>query len=319
MRAWVGVTDWDWYQHLRAVGATEVNFWQPSGGRRFGALSEGEPFFFKTHFSHGNQLVGVGLFSGWAPLPLSMAWELFGEANGCTSLAEMRRRIARYRRSPVDVSEDPEIGCVMLDAVRFHSPSDAQPAPPGWAPNVVQGRAYSDGPVAEYLAAVLANLQDSSRPTESPEVDLGWPASQRVPGPVFDGSRVTTVRVGQRAFKALVQEAYVRRCAVTGDRIVPVLEAAHIKPVASNGENRLDNRLLLRSDVHTLFDRGYLGIHPERRTLMVSPHLRRRWGNGEELYTLERAARPIPEPRRVVDRPNHEFLEWHADSVFLRS
>jgi len=43
---------------------------------------------------------------------------------------------------------------------------------------------------------------------------------------------------------------------VNGDKIVPVLQAAHLRPVTLDGENRVDNGLLLRSDVHTLFDRG---------------------------------------------------------------
>lgn len=318
MRAWVGVTDWDWYQHLSALGVREVNFWQPSGGRRFGALSEGDPFFFKSHYSRGNRVVGAGFFSGWASLAMSTAWDVFGEANGCASLPEMRARIARYRRTAVGPFDDPEIGCVMLDGVRYFRPDEAPPAPPGWATNIVQGRGYDGDEGAEYLTDVLSALlvAEGRAPTIG-AVDLAWP--QQVPGPVLVDGHVATVRVGQRAFKALVQQAYGRRCAVTGDKIVPVLEAAHIKPVSVEGENRLDNGLLLRSDVHTLFDRGYLGVHPERRTLMVSPGLRRRWGNGEEFYALERAGQRISEPRRALDRPNREFLEWHADTVFLQT
>lgn len=318
MRAWVGVTDWDWYQHLIELEATEVNFWQPSGGRRFVALSEGEPFFFKSHYARGSRIIGAGFFSGWASLAISTAWEVFGEANGCSSFPEMRARIARYRRTEIGSLDDPEIGCVMLDGVRYFRPEEAPPAPPGWSSNIVQGRGYDGDEGAEYLADVLAALVAADGRTSTiGAADLAWP--QRVPGPVFVDGRVATVRVGQRAFRALVQQAYDRRCAVTGDKIVPVLEAAHIKPVSVEGENRLDNGLLLRSDVHTLFDRGYLGVHPEQRTLMVSPGLRRRWGNGEEFYTLERIGRRISEPTRALDRPNRDFLEWHADTVFLRT
>jgi len=127
------------------------------------------------------------------------------------------------------------------------------------------------------------------------------------------------VRVGQHAFKALVQEAYGRRCAVTGDKIVPVLQAAHIRPVTSQGENRVDNGLLLRSDVHTLFDRGYLGVHPTEKILMVSPRLRQEYGNGEEFYARARAREVVAAPARRADRPNTDFLQWHADAVFLAS
>ena len=117
----------------------------------------------------------------------------------------------------------------------------------------------------------------------------------------------------------MLKQAYGRRCAVTGDKIVPVLRAAHIRPVTSSGENRVDNGLLLRSDVHTLFDRGYLGIHPDRKSLLVSPRLRSDWGNGEEFYRRQAAGEPIALPPRAVDRPHRDFLTWHADTIFLAS
>ncbi|MDQ1720946.1 MAG: putative restriction endonuclease, partial [Pseudonocardiales bacterium] len=82
------------------------------------------------------------------------------------------------------------------------------------------------------------------------------------------------------------------------------------------GEHRLDNGLLLRSDVHTLFDRGYLGIDPKYR-LLVSRRLREEFGNGEQFYS--RAGQTINVPERRHDRPNPEFLEWHVDEVFQAS
>jgi putative restriction endonuclease len=313
VRAYVGVTDWDWYEFLRARDATEVNFWQPSGGRRFGAIPQGAPFLFKTHYSHGNRIVGAGFLSGWASLPMSRAWEFFGEGNGCATELEMRRRIGKYRGRLDDGRSDPEIGCIMLRDVRFFDPQEAPGPPPGWAANIVQGRSFElASPEGSHLEEVLAALLRGHIDGTSDE-----PGS--VAGDVFGTPRLAPVRVGQAAFKALVQEAYGRRCAVTGDKIVPVLQAAHIRPVTAEGENRIDNGLLLRSDVHTLFDRGYLGVHPARKSLLVSPRLRADWGNGEEFYQIEQAGDPIAMPARSADRPHQEFLTWHADTVFLAS
>ena len=98
VRAYVGVTDETWYRFLAArPQVTEVNFWQPSGGRGFRALAPGEPFFFKTHYPH-NKVVGGGFFSDRAQLRVSEAWEFFGEANGAASVTEVLARIRRYRR-----------------------------------------------------------------------------------------------------------------------------------------------------------------------------------------------------------------------------
>jgi putative restriction endonuclease len=111
-------------------------------------------------------------------------------------------------------------------------------------------------------------------------------------------------------------DAYRRQCAITGTHIPPVLQAAHVRPVTAGGEHRLDNGLLLRSDVHTMFDHGYLGVDGQYR-LRVSPRLREEFGNGEQFY--KRAGQVIELPARRADRPNHEFLEWHLGEVFKAS
>ncbi len=75
-----------WYQFLAARPlVSEVNFWQPSGGREFRVLAPGEPFFFETHYPH-NQVIGGGFFSDSARLRVSEAWEFFGDANGAASV-----------------------------------------------------------------------------------------------------------------------------------------------------------------------------------------------------------------------------------------
>jgi putative restriction endonuclease len=98
---------------------------------------------------------------------------------------------------------------------------------------------------------------------------------------VFGDPRLAPYRLGQRSFQAVVLDVYHRRCAISGTHIPPVLQAAHIRPVTAAGEHRLDNGLLLRSDIHTLFDRGYLGVDPRHR-LHVSPRLREDFGNGDQ-------------------------------------
>jgi putative restriction endonuclease len=56
-----------------------------------------------------------------------------------------------------------------------------------------------------------------------------------------------------------------RRCAITGEKALPVLQAAHIRPVTKEGFHRVDNGLLLHSDLHALFDQGYLTVTPDHR------------------------------------------------------
>lgn len=77
--------------------------------------------------------------------------------------------------------------------------------------------------------------------------------------------------------------------------------------------NLIDNGLLLRSDIHTLFDRGYISVTPKHR-ILVSRKLKEEFDNGEPYYPL--AGREIWLPRGADERPRAEFLEWHADEVF---
>lgn len=313
MRGYVGVTDQDWYEFLAArpeISEAEVNFWRPGGGREFRALTVGEPFFFKTHAPH-NRIVGGGFYSGFAALRVSEAWQMFALANGAASLEEMRARIAHYRRERINPGDDPEIGCVFVRNVTFFPANLTYEPPPGFAANIVQGKSYNmaEPQVSAYFGELMQLVLG-----RMVEIDLSQPWHDT--GPVFGDPRLAPYRLAQQAFKAVVLSAYHGHCAITGTKIRPVLQAAHIRPVTVGGENRLDNGLLLRSDVHTMFDRGYLAVDPSYQ-LRVSPRLRDEFGNGEQFY--ERAGQVIALPDGKIDRPQREFLEWHLDQVFKAS
>lgn len=313
VRVFLGVTDGEWYRFLaQRPYFNEVNYWLPSGQTGFAALSIGEPFLFKSHYPE-NRIVGGGFFSGFVRLRTSEAWDLFGPANGAATLKDLRRLIARHRRETPDPGQDPEVGCVLVRDTQFFGPEASEPAPVDFAKNIVRGKTYD-----------LSSLDDSSSPYRAayrlvaPGVYSAEGAleTRAVPGPVFGSPHLVAQRLGQQSFQALVLAAYGRHCAITGAKIRPVLQAAHIRPVSAGGEHRLDNGLLLRSDVHTMFDRGYLAVDTKYR-LRVSSRIREEFDNGEEFYARQGLALSVPERR--VDRPNREFLEWHNDEIFLAS
>lgn len=75
------------------------------------------------------------------------------------------------------------------------------------------------------------------------------------------------MRQGQQRFRESLITAYRGSCAVSGCSVEPVLQAAHIIDYRGTRSNDPRNGLLLRSDIHTLFDRGLIGINPD--TLMI--------------------------------------------------
>lgn len=303
MRGFVGVTDNDWYRFLRSrPDIDEVNFWQPSGNTAFRALSPGEPFLFKLHHPE-NYIAGGGFFAHFSLAPSRLAWEAFGERNGAPSYASMRARIEKYRRESLARHEEYTIGCILLQQPFFFERSDWIPMPADFKKNIVRGKGYdlSSGVGSEVWQAVTERLRDSRLPAYAePESVYGDPV-------------LLKQRLGQGTFRMLVTDVYEKHCAVTGEKVLPVLEAAHIRPVSEGGGHRVDNGVLLRSDFHTLFDRGYVTVTPDHR-VRVSSRIKDEFDNGKHYYQYEGAELWVPKTQ--TDRPNREFLEWHGDSVF---
>jgi len=109
-------------------------------------------------------------------------------------------------------------------------------------------------------------------------------------------------RRGAPRFRRALLRIYDQQCAITGDGPVDVLEAAHIEPHAVRGRNSLDNGLLLRADIHTLFDLGLLKIEPISLCVQVHEKLRSTVYEALDGQTLR--------PRIDGSTPNAEYLQF---------
>ncbi|MGA8809307.1 MAG: HNH endonuclease signature motif containing protein [Thermoanaerobaculia bacterium] len=67
-------------------------------------------------------------------------------------------------------------------------------------------------------------------------------------------------RLGQRSFRVAVLDSYGRRCAITNEKTLPVLEAAYIRDYHDFPIHSINNGILLRADIHKLFDSGYVTV-----------------------------------------------------------
>ena len=140
-----------------------------------------------------------------------------------------------------------------------------------------------------------------------------YPAFADVPIERFGGPQLVKPRLGQRAFRILVTDVYGRRCAVTRERTLPALEAAHIRPYSEKGEHEARNGLLLRRDIHSLFDAGYVTITPDLKFEM-SRRIREEFDNGKHYYALQ--GQQIVVPDDVGQRPDSGVLKWHNEHNF---
>jgi putative restriction endonuclease len=312
MNFFVAVTDYDWFLlHGSKPSVDEVNFWRPSSAASFKALRTGEMMLFKLHAPR-NFIVGGGFFTRFVQLPISLAWEAFREGNGVRSLTEMRDRIARYRRSPISPTENPSVGCILLAEPFFFSEANWIPIPPDFSLNIVQGKGYSsqDDSTGEALwQAVIERLSTNA----NANFDPGPATIAAVERARYGDPMLVPPRLGQGSFRVIVTEAYERRCTITGERTLPVLEAAHIKPYGSGGPHEPENGLLLRSDLHTLFDQGYMTVDADELKVVVSGRIREEFENGRDYYQLH--GRAIRLPLETNSLPSREYLTFH-NSLF---
>jgi len=93
-----------------------------------------------------------------------------------------------------------------------------------------------------------------------------------------------------------------------------VLEAAHIKPYAESGPNRTENGLLLRSDIHKLFDAGYDTVTPEHR-IEVSPRIREEFETGKAYYRFQGRELEV-RPMQLAEQPDPGYLQWHNENRY---
>ena len=96
-------------------------------------------------------------------------------------------------------------------------------------------------------------------------------------------------------------------------RTLPALEAAHIRPYAEGGEHEASNGLLLRRDIHSLFDAGYVTVTPDLR-FEVSARIREEFDNGRHYYALQ--GESVVVPGDSTRRPEREALVWHNEQCF---
>ncbi|MGH7821477.1 MAG: HNH endonuclease [Candidatus Binatia bacterium] len=269
-------------------------------------ISPGEPFFFKLKSPH-YAIAGFGIFARSSILPVSLAWEAFAEKNGAPDFSTMRRRIEKLRDSATpDRRADYSIGCLMIAEPQFFDPADWIPQPSDWGRQTVQGAGYdlTTGEGRQIWEECLARAATKQTRTAT----IGQEGEPRYGSPVL-----VLPRLGQGIFRIAVTDAYERACALTGEHSLPALEAAHIRPYSDGGPHEVGNGLLLRSDIHRLFDSGYVTVTPDLR-FEVGRLLREDFDNGRSYYPLHGTVIRIPHERG--DQANPAYLRWHNEQVY---
>jgi putative restriction endonuclease len=319
MQGWIAPTDHDWYSYLRDTGPyEEVNFWTPSDYFGFRG-TPGAPFLFKLKAAKSristlphNSIAGFGIVSRFAKLEDWLAWECFGNGNGAPDFGRMKARIDDYRtRNGLQGGSGvPRIGCIVLSDAVFFPPDLCIQQPTNWPAQNLRPMKYdlSVGEGRRVWEACQANLTAYQVTVATDLVARVREAVPRYGEPVL-----VRPRIGQGVFRIAVTDAYGRACAATGEHSLPALEAAHIKPYAAEGPHDVTNGLLLRSDLHRLFDKGYVTVTDDLR-IEVSGRLKEDYSNGRSYYPLHGQRITVPAESSLA--PSADFLRWHQDNVY---
>lgn len=155
------------------------------------------------------------------------------------------------------------------------------------------------------LSFTLAQVGTPSLRSAEKTLDVALPDESYEPPSDVDARdkvmRSIAVRRGQPKFRKTLLEAYGGACAVTGSTTTAVLEAAHIIAYKGPQTNHVRNGILLRADIHTLFDLGLLEIHPD--SLVVSVH-----HTVSDPYYQQYQGRKLTVPLLTASRPDSEAL-----------
>jgi len=308
MKFWVGVTDNQWFKYHSETRPDEVNFWQPTATPPFSNQPVGLPFLFKLKRPY-NHIAGGGFFVTYSVLPLNIAWEVFESKNGCGSIDELRDLVNSLRHSR---TIDDDIGCTVLANLFFIENSAWIKDPPAFAPEVVRGKMYDTNDEAG--GAIWSRVVNWISLSPSPSIQPDPAVKVAEPHKKYSDPVLYTPRIGQSSFRVLVTDAYQRRCAITGERTLVTLEAAHIRPYSDKGTHDVSNGLLLRADFHRLFDVGLVGVTPDLH-VRVSRRIREEWFNGGAYYRLD--GKPLSAvPVHKAEKPNPDLLDWHLRNRF---
>lgn len=313
MKYYVGVTDFDWYNFLSIGKNEDVNFWQPGGNSSFKAIQQGAPFLFKLKYPY-NSIAGVGFFSSHSILPLDVAWNIFEERNGLESFFKFKQKIINYRNADNPYSKNSNVGCIILTDPIFFAKEDWIPVPDDWSKSIVQGKSYDtstmEGITLWNRVEIMLHKYKLFERKESTNSQLVLIE----PETEYTRKYLTKVRLGQGAFRVQLTDAYNRKCSISGEKTLPVLEAAHIKPFSESGPHHLSNGILLRADMHKLYDSGYLTITKDLK-VEVSRKIKEKFENGKEYYKFH-GQELLVLPDNLIDRPNTNFVEWHNTNIY---
>ncbi len=245
----VAPTDQAWLEYQRTNNFNDqINFWTPSDWA-IKALHPGDIIIFKLKGA-GDLCGGYGTFLEYKYQSLNDTWDEFGRRNGFDNKEAFLYGLGAYQLS--NKSPKTHCGCIVLrDVIYFDTPVKLSDYGIVFKPQVVKFATYVE-------PFPMGSSSDQGKFT------LVSPGNKK------KSKQQTTLREGQSQFHTEISIAYHHRCCISGETTPELLQAAHIQDYINRESNHIQNGLLLRIDLHSLFDNGLLYID-ENYIVHISP------------------------------------------------
>lgn len=160
----------------------------------------------------------------------------------------------------------------------------------------------------------MQQLEERLRPEERFRRDHGQFEGFEEEAPRFGKPISLIPRLGQGSFRIKVASVYKFSCSISETKVLPALDAAHIKPYGKGGTHKLENGILFRKDIHCVFDAGFATVDEHYR-FIVSSKVKDVFNNGSEYRRLH--GRKLLLPEIATQWPSKENLEWHRNNCFV--
>ncbi|MEP2446582.1 MAG: HNH endonuclease [Balneola sp.] len=301
----IGTTDQDWFEYLRDLNKdiklSLINFWTPTPWN-FKALEKGDRFYFMLK-SPIRKIGGYGIFERYEENLPSEAWEKYLQSNGASALNELLNRVDKYAgKNSIEYQKGniDKIGSIILtDPVFFDDSDFFDPHAFGfeYSKHIVKFKTFD----SDFTHSLNHNINFTKEETNDYQlIDENIPIDKEL----IEKKK----RESQSLFRKQLLKAYDYKCAVSRETSVEVLEACHIQPYKNNDSNHIQNGLLLRADLHILFDKGFIYIDEDYR-IWISSTLNSKFYNSYH-------GRHIHLPNNESDKPSKLALKHHKENMF---
>lgn len=243
----ISPTDNLWFNFLKSNAFNSyVNFWTPTPWNVKG-LKEGDRLYFMLK-KPIRKIGGFGEFVSYKNMTAEDIWDEFGFRNGCSSKENLFKTLDNYiHRNSKSGKQENLHGCIILKNCEFWD-SEKYVEFDGFPNQVVTIKYFFDQDpfiISENFYSLIAE------PREDYKIEM-------------------SSRKGQGSFKGKILKAYRNTCSVTGENIPEILEAAHIQSYKNIDSNHVQNGILLRVDIHRLFDNHLLCVGEDYKVKISS-------------------------------------------------